>query len=89
MPPCICSLCIEKKKVQLLCINFSALPAFFSQTSYTASESEGFVEVCVVLSGGRIDRTLTVNLFIADGPATGKSQEIHEIIILFIYLLIL
>ena len=40
--------------------------------NFTVSEAEGFVEGCVVLDGGMIDRSLAVDLFTVDGTATGN-----------------
>ena len=43
----------------------------FQQTVYNVMESDGFVEVCVVLSGV-LERDVTVSLFTVDFSAVGK-----------------
>ena len=42
-------------------------------------ESEGFLEVCVVLDG-RIDRNVIVTVITADGSATGSSCKRYGVI---------
>lgn len=49
---------------------FLVAQASLEQTSYSVSEEDGTVNVCVRLVGS-IERQVEVNLFAADGTATG------------------
>ena len=52
--------------------DFTALEVSLSGISFTGLE-DGIIEGCVILNGGRVDRSVTVDLFTVDGTATCKS----------------
>ena len=46
-----------------------------TQTVYEAPEDAGSVEVCAILSGSDIERTLSVQLLTSENTAQGKYLE--------------
>ena len=51
----------------------------FAETSYTASESNGSVSVCIDISGADLERNVTVLLSTMDDEATRESPNNVEI----------